>query len=78
MKIEVDMTRVGEPTQRMWEYVWKIEEVLGIKYNGPEEFKAVSKWIDEHSKAYGKAFMLREIEYESQFEDGYDYYLPYY
>lgn len=55
MKISVDMTRVGEPTQKMWEYVWKIEQLLNVKYDGPEEFKAVSEWIDEHNDEYGWA-----------------------
>lgn len=63
MKIEVDMTRVGEPTQKMWEYVYSIESALNIKYDGPEEFKAVSKWIDDHKDEYEWAleFMYSDL-----------------
>ncbi|MCU7521961.1 MAG: hypothetical protein HF312_17230 [Ignavibacteria bacterium] len=51
-KIEIDMTNVGRASQKMWELVWNIEDVLGISYSGPDDFKRVSEWIDEHNEEY--------------------------
>lgn len=83
MKIEVNMAGVGEPTQPMWEFIWKIEKVLGITYDGPEEFKAASDWISEHADEYFFACVINgnTMAYAYAYEDddiGYEYYDQHY
>ncbi len=66
MKIDLDMRKVGEPTQKMWELIWKMEEVLKIKYEGPEEFKDASQWINDNMVDFVFHLELFDIPYEFQ------------
>jgi hypothetical protein len=72
MKIDLNMTGVGEPTEKMWRLLWDMENVLGIQYKGSEEFKYVSKWISLHMDEYMKALDTYDDDW------GYEYYDQHY
>jgi hypothetical protein len=51
-KIELNFTSVSRGTQKQWEFIWSIEQMLGIKYDGEDDFEEISQWIDDYSDEY--------------------------